>query len=139
MGQLGTKLAKVGAARVAIGPLRVSWLAARALLRRCDRLQVARQVTLAACASKHALHANLADAGPVDDAISAIAGHGAQGMLAFNKSSDACQRLARHRRRWRCPTGTGRHGRRPGNLRRPWRRPQVGAYTAAQDRAGATR
>ena len=47
MGQLGSKLQKSGAASAAIEPMRASWLAACALLRRCHRLQAERQVTLA--------------------------------------------------------------------------------------------
>jgi len=49
MGQLGNKLQKSGAASAAIEPMRVSWLAACALLRRCNRLQAERQVSPAAC------------------------------------------------------------------------------------------
>jgi len=49
MGQLGSKLQKLGAASAAIAPMQVSRLAACALLRRCDRLQAERQVTPAAC------------------------------------------------------------------------------------------
>jgi hypothetical protein len=45
MGQLGGKLAQRGATAEAVAPLRVAWLAARALLRRCDGLQVDRQVS----------------------------------------------------------------------------------------------
>ena len=44
MGQLGGKLAQRGATAEAIAPLRVAWLAARALLRRCSGLQIDRQV-----------------------------------------------------------------------------------------------
>ena len=47
-GQLGCKLRQSGAADAAIEPLRVSQVAARTLLRRCDHLQVERQVSLAA-------------------------------------------------------------------------------------------
>ena len=49
MGQLGSKLLQSGAASAAVEPLQVSWLAARALLRRCSRLQVEPQVTFALC------------------------------------------------------------------------------------------
>ena len=59
MAQLGSKLQKCGAASAAVEPMRVSRLAAHALLRRCHRLQAEHQVNVAPCASNRRLYGNV--------------------------------------------------------------------------------